>query len=65
MSGNAQPTSTSISTPGTIPATQKSWRALRSGKPADVLELAETPVPSKLKKGEVLIKVQAAALNPV
>ncbi|KAI0801206.1 NAD-P-binding protein [Fomes fomentarius] len=65
MSVKEQPTSTSTSTPGTIPATQKSWRAIRSGKPADVLELAETPVPSKLKKGEVLIKVQAAALNPV
>ena len=49
-----------------LPATQKSWRATRRGEPAKVLKLAEdTPVPAKLKKGEVLVKVQAAALNPV
>ena len=48
-----------------LPTTQKSWRVLKSGKPADALALAETPVPTKLKKGEILVKVQAAALNPV
>lgn len=48
-----------------LPAMQKSWRAMRSGKPADVLALVDVPVPAKLKKGEVLVKVQAAALNPV
>ncbi|KAI0375056.1 NAD-P-binding protein [Pilatotrama ljubarskyi] len=48
-----------------IPATQKSWRVTAKGKPAKVLKLVETPVPAKLKKGEVLVKVQAAALNPV
>lgn len=49
-----------------VPATQKSWRAVRSGEPAKALALADNiPVPSKLKKGEILVKVQAAALNPV
>ncbi|KAI0655133.1 NAD-P-binding protein [Cubamyces menziesii] len=49
-----------------LPTKQKSWRATRRGEPAKVLKLAEdTPVPAKLKKGEVLVKVQAAALNPV
>lgn len=48
-----------------IPATQKTWRVTRRGKPEDVLKLADAPVPAKLKKGEVLLKVQAAALNPV
>ncbi|KAI0655132.1 NAD-P-binding protein [Cubamyces menziesii] len=49
-----------------LPATQRSWRLTGSGEPAKVLKLAEdTPVPAKLKKGEVLVKVHAAALNPV
>lgn len=48
-----------------LPVMQKAWRAMRSGKPADVLALVDVPVPAKLKKGEVLVKVQAAALNPV
>ncbi|KAI0756937.1 NAD(P)-binding protein [Daedaleopsis nitida] len=48
-----------------IPTTQKSWRVTGKGKPADVLKLDDTPVPTKLGKGEILVKVQAAALNPV
>ena len=49
-----------------IPATQKTWRITGSGEPAKVLKLShDTPVSSKLKKGEVLVRVQAAALNPV
>ena len=49
-----------------LPVTQRSWRLTGSGEPAKVLKLAEdTPVPAKLKKGEVLVKVHAAALNPV
>ena len=47
-----------------LPTTQKSWRLLGKGEPAKVLALADTPVP-KPKKGEILVKVQAAALNPV
>ncbi|OBZ65238.1 Zinc-type alcohol dehydrogenase-like protein C16A3.02c [Grifola frondosa] len=49
-----------------IPKTQKAWHVVRKGVPAHALHLDEnTPVPSKLAKGEILIKVQAAALNPV
>ncbi|KAL7285353.1 hypothetical protein ACG7TL_000448 [Trametes sanguinea] len=49
-----------------LPKTQRSWRITGKGEPAKVLKLAsDTPVPAKLKKGEVLVKVQAAALNPV
>ncbi|KAI0639459.1 NAD-P-binding protein [Trametes polyzona] len=49
----------------TLPTTQKAWRVTRRGKPQDVLALSDAPVPTKLRKGEVLVKVQAAALNPV
>ena len=39
---------------------------VRKGKPADALVLDEhAAVPSKLAKDEVLVKIQAAALNPV
>ncbi|KAI8995679.1 NAD-P-binding protein [Trametes punicea] len=48
------------------PEKQKSWRVTGKGEPAKVLRLGEdTPVPAKLRKGEVLVRVQAAALNPV
>ncbi|KAL1951878.1 hypothetical protein VTO73DRAFT_1027 [Trametes versicolor] len=46
-------------------ATQKAWRVTGSGKPEKVLKFGDAPISAKLKKGEVLIKVQAAALNPV
>ncbi|KAK0470504.1 hypothetical protein IW261DRAFT_1516310 [Armillaria novae-zelandiae] len=49
-----------------VPQTQKAWIINRRGEPKDVLSLrTDWPVPSKLAKGEVLVKVQAAALNPV
>ncbi|KAI0724610.1 NAD(P)-binding protein [Cerioporus squamosus] len=48
-----------------IPTTQKSWRVVRSGEPAKALAFTDNTVPSKLQKGEILVKVQAAALNPV
>ncbi|GBE82508.1 hypothetical protein BKA93DRAFT_761220 [Sparassis latifolia] len=49
-----------------IPHTQSAWRVMRQGEPSQVLRLDENvPVPIKLAKGEVLIKVQAAALNPI
>ena len=44
--------------------TMKSWRVTASGDPAKVLKFGDVPVP-KLNKGEILVKVQAAALNPV
>lgn len=49
-----------------IPETQRSWRVVSQGRPSQALKLDNAfPVPSKLKSGEVLVKVQAAALNPV
>ncbi|PSS37418.1 hypothetical protein PHLCEN_2v722 [Hermanssonia centrifuga] len=49
-----------------VPQIQKAWLILRKGKPSDVLALKQdVAVPSKLSKGEVLVRVQAAAMNPV
>ena len=48
------------------PTVQRAWVIVRRGKPANALVLrSDWPVPQKLENGEVLIKVQAAALNPV
>ncbi|TBU45081.1 NAD(P)-binding protein [Dichomitus squalens] len=47
-----------------IPTTQKSWSVTGSGDPDKVLKFGDVPVP-KQKKGGILVKVQAAALNPV
>lgn len=48
-----------------LPQIQKAWRATAKGEPSKVLRLDDNvPVP-KLNRGEVLIRVQAAALNPV
>ncbi|KAF8810131.1 NAD(P)-binding protein [Phlegmacium glaucopus] len=47
------------------PAVQRAWTVIQRGKPANALVLrSDWPVPQKLEKGEVLIKVQAGALNP-
>ncbi|KAG6874090.1 hypothetical protein C0995_006947 [Termitomyces sp. Mi166 len=49
-----------------LPKTQRAWIVERTGSPAKALSLrSDWPVPSQLKPGEVLVKVQAAALNPV
>ncbi|TFY68889.1 hypothetical protein EVG20_g3367 [Dentipellis fragilis] len=49
-----------------IPQKQKAWIVVKRGKPKDALVLdADVPVPTELKPGEVLVKVQAAALNPI
>ena len=49
-----------------IPATQKAWVVVRRGKPERALELKkDAPVSTKLENGEVLVRVQAAALNPM
>lgn len=45
---------------------QKAWLVACQGKPAHALKLAtDWPVPKKLQPGEVLVRVQAGALNPV
>ena len=50
----------------TAPQTQRAWTVVSRGTPREVLLLDETaPVPSDLAAGEVLVKVEAAALNPV
>ncbi|KAJ3504181.1 hypothetical protein NLJ89_g8070 [Agrocybe chaxingu] len=49
-----------------IPDVQQAWVVIRRGRPSHALELkSDWPVPKKLEKGEVLVKVQAAALNPI
>ena len=49
-----------------IPATQKSWRVVRRGTPSNALEFTQdASVPLDLQEGQVLVKVEAAALNPV
>ena len=49
-----------------LPEKQKAWVIVRRGKPADALVFDENAtVPSSLAEGEVLVKVQAAAFNPV
>lgn len=49
-----------------IPDVQRAWIAVRRGKPVKALVLQEEwPVLKKLKDGEILVKVEAAALNPV
>lgn len=47
-----------------IPDTQRSWTVVQRGKPAQALALQDWPVDKKLTKGEILVRVQAAALNP-
>ncbi|ETW85496.1 quinone oxidoreductase 6 [Heterobasidion irregulare TC 32-1] len=55
-----------MSLPTQIPQTQKAWRVVAQGPPSKALRLdKELPVPTQLDKGNVLVKVQAAALNPV
>ena len=45
---------------------QRAWTVVRRGRPADALKLkTDWPVPKKLEKGEVLVRIQAGALNPV
>lgn len=58
--------SLTMSLPTQIPQTQKAWRVVAQGPPSKALRLdKELPVPTQLDKGNVLVKVQAAALNPV
>lgn len=49
-----------------LPSVQHAWRIVRRGDPTKALVLdTNFPVPTKIPNGEVLVKVQAAALNPV
>jgi NADPH:quinone reductase-like Zn-dependent oxidoreductase len=49
-----------------VPTTQQAWFVVRKGHPSKALELKkDAPVPTTLEKGQALVKVQAAALNPV
>lgn len=48
-----------------IPITMKAWLVVKNGEPKDALSLkTDYPVPSKLKSGNILIKVEYASLNP-
>lgn len=50
----------------TIPEKQRAWVVVKRGKPKNALVFDQkAPVPSDLGPGEVLLRVQAAALNPV
>jgi hypothetical protein len=50
----------------TIPKIQRSWRVVRQGNPSKALQYVhDAPVRTDLNDGEVLVKVGAAALNPV
>ncbi|KAJ7917231.1 hypothetical protein B0H13DRAFT_1995714 [Mycena leptocephala] len=47
------------------PTTYSAWYAIQKGLPATALQLKTgIPIPTKLPKGQVLVKVQAIALNP-
>ncbi|KAH7882516.1 NAD(P)-binding protein [Phlebopus sp. FC_14] len=48
-----------------IPTTQRAWIVVKQGKPHEALDFkSDFPVP-KSKPGHVLVRVRAAALNPV
>ena len=48
------------------PNIQKSWVVVGQGDPSKVLELrTDVPVLSDLRSGECLVKIMAAAFNPV
>ncbi|KAI0311549.1 hypothetical protein OF83DRAFT_1087609, partial [Amylostereum chailletii] len=62
----AAPPSTSHVDSEGIPLTHRAWRVVRKGVPRDALNFeADLPVPRDLPLGHVLLKVQAAALNPI
>jgi hypothetical protein len=57
---------TTTTTQQQLPATQRLYRVARKGEPKTALELIrDASVPSELQDGDVLVKVDAAALNPV
>jgi len=49
----------------TLPSVQTVWKIVRNGDPAKALVKDENaPVPKKIPEGYVLVKIQAASLNP-
>jgi len=53
-------------TTSALPSVQTVWKIVRRGDPARALVKEENaPIPTKIPKGYVLVKVQAASLNPV
>ncbi|KAL0947086.1 hypothetical protein HGRIS_013227 [Hohenbuehelia grisea] len=49
-----------------VPSVQRAWVVVKRGHPSKALALKEDyPVQKTLRKGDVLLKIQAAALNPV
>lgn len=49
-----------------VPTVQSVWRVMRRGHPSKVLQLVhDAPVGADIKDNEVLVRVEAAALNPV
>jgi len=47
-----------------VPRQQQAWMVMRMGLPKDAVELKRIPVPQPRSK-QVLVKVEAAAMNPV
>lgn len=48
-----------------LPISQMAWREVRRGPPAQALEQLKVPVMHDLAPGELLVRVEAAALNPM
>lgn len=49
-----------------LPTVQRAWRIVRRGAPSEALILdTNFPVPTEIPTGEILVKIQAAALNPM
>lgn len=48
-----------------LSGTQRAWRVVKRGKPSESLVFQTDVAIPRLSPGEVLVKVQAAALNPV
>lgn len=48
-----------------LPKTMKAWLVTKNGEPRDALTLkTDVPVPASIRSGNLLVKVEYAALNP-
>jgi hypothetical protein len=66
--GTSQPNTGLGFTPSIMssPDVQKAWLVVRQGRPEQALELdGNWPVQKRLRPGDVLVRTQAAALNPM